>query len=143
MSANVKTCAIVVCDEDKVNPINFNWKWGEDKLPIVDQYTYLGVEISKDCSWDAHIAKLIGKGKSQVGKMGAIHLDTWIKICILMDVIVPKVEYTGEVWEGIAKFVKQLETVQMTAAEKLLGCSSATGNTVFKSRAKNAPTSNK
>ena len=31
----------------------------KDDLPIVDQYTYLGVEISKDCSWDAHIAKVI------------------------------------------------------------------------------------
>ena len=64
--------------------------------------------------------KEIGKGKSQVGKMDAIltdpHLDTRIKICILMNVIVPKLEYAGEVWEGNAKFVKQLETVQMTTA---------------------------
>ena len=61
----------------------------------------------------------IGKGKSQVGKMDAIltdpHLDM-IKRCILMHVIVPKVEYAGEVWEGNAKFVKQLETVHMTAS---------------------------
>ena len=63
MTANVKECAEVVCNEDKVNPANFKWKWGEDELPIVNQYTYLGVEISKDCSWDAHIAKVIGKGK--------------------------------------------------------------------------------
>ena len=43
------------------------------------------------------------------------HLDTRIKICVLMNVIVPKLEYAGEeVWEGNAKFVNQLETVQMT-----------------------------
>ena len=31
MTANVKECAVVVvCDEDKVNPVNFSWKWGED-----------------------------------------------------------------------------------------------------------------
>ena len=47
VTANVKKCAVVVCNEDKVNPITFNWKWGEDELPIADQYTYLGVEISK------------------------------------------------------------------------------------------------
>ena len=57
---------MVVCNEDKVNSATFKWKWGEDDLTIVDQYTYLGVEISKDCSWDAHIAKVSGKGKSQV-----------------------------------------------------------------------------
>ena len=46
------------------------------------------------------------------------HLDTInrTKRCILMSVIVPKLEYAGEVWEGDAKFVKQLETVQMAAA---------------------------
>ena len=39
-TANVKKCAVVVvvvvCKEDKVNPVNFKWKWGEDDLPIVD-----------------------------------------------------------------------------------------------------------
>ena len=61
------------------------------------------------------------KGKAHAGKMDAIltdsHLDTRIKRCILMTMIVPKPEY-AEVWEGNAKLVKQLETVQMTAAEK-------------------------
>ena len=45
---------IVVCNEDKVNPVNFQLKGGEDDLPIVDQYTYLGVEISKDYCWYIH-----------------------------------------------------------------------------------------
>ena len=93
-------------------------------------------QISKDCSWDAHKAKAIGKGKSQVGKMDAIltdlRLDARIKICILMNGIVPKLEYAGEVWEGNAKFVKQLEAVQMTAAKNILGCSSTTSNTAFR-----------
>ena len=135
MTANIQKCAVVVCNEDKVNPVNFKWKWREDELPTVDQYTYLGLEISKECSWDAHVAKLIGKGKSQVGKMDTIltdpHFDTRIKICNLMSVIVPKLEYEGEVWEGKAKFGKQLETVQMTAAKKILGCSSMTSNFFF------------
>ena len=136
VTANVKKCAVVVCNEDKVDPENFKWKWGEDEVPIVDQYTHLGVEISKDCSWDAHKAKAIGKGKSQAGNMDATltdpHLDTRIKICFVMNVIVPKSEYAGEVWEGNAKFVQQLETVQMAAAKKILGCSSTTNNTVLR-----------
>ena len=35
-----------------------------------------------------------------------------------MNVLVPKLSY-AEVWEGGAKFVKQLEAVQMTAAKKV------------------------
>ena len=135
VTAKVKKYAVVavVCNEDKVNAADFKWKRGEDELPIVDQYTYLGVETSKDCSWDSHTAKVLGNGKSQVGKMGAIltdpHLDTRINRCILMNVSVPKLEYAGEVREGNAKFVKQRETaVQMTAAKKILGCSSTASN---------------
>ena len=115
VTENVKKCAVVVCNEDKVNPVHFQMEVGKDELPIVDQYTYLGVEVSKDCSWGAYIAKVIGKGKSQVGKMDAIltvpHLDNRIKICILINVIVPKLQYAKKVWEGNAEFVKQLETV--------------------------------
>ena len=68
----------------------------------------------------------------KVGKMDAIltdsHLDARIEGCILMCVIVPKLEYAGEVWEGNAKIVKQLETVRMTAANSKLGCSSTAGS---------------
>ena len=75
-------------NEDEVNPVTFKWKWGEDELQIADQYTYLGVEISKACSWDAHIPKALGKGKAHLGKTGAIltesHLDTRIKRCSLI-----------------------------------------------------------
>ena len=76
---------------------------------------------------------MIRKGKAQVGKMDAIltdsHLDTTNKICILINVIAPKVEYAGELWGGNAKLVKQLETVQMSAAKNVLGCSSTMSNT--------------
>ena len=87
--------------------------------------------ISKDCSWNAYIAKVIGTGKPQAGKMNVMLTDpclgTRIKICTLMNVVVPTLEYAGN-----AKFVKQLERVQMTAAKKILGCSSATSNTVLR-----------
>ena len=49
-----------------------------------------------------------------------------------MNVIVPKLEYAGGAREGNAKLVEQLETVQMTAAKKILGCSSTTSNAVLR-----------
>ena len=58
VTANVSKCVVLVCNEDKKKPVEFKWKWGGE-LPIVDQYTYLGVKISKNCSWDAHINKVI------------------------------------------------------------------------------------
>ena len=80
-------------------------------------------------------SKVIGKGKAHVGKMDAIltdsHLDTRIKIRLLINVIVPKLEY-AEVWEVNAKLAKQLETVQVTAPQKVLGCSRTTSDTVLR-----------
>ena len=104
------------------------WKWGEDETPITDRYTHLGVGVSKDCSWHAQIAKLIliGKGKAHVRKVDSIptdsNLDTRVKRCILNSVIVPNLEY-AEGWQGNAKLEKQPETIPMTAAKQVLGCS--------------------
>ena len=44
-------------------------------------------------------------------------LDTGSKMYILMNAIVSRLEFAGALWEGNAKFVKQVETVQMTAAK--------------------------
>ena len=116
----MKRCAVVrLRTEDSENPATFKWKWGKYQSPIIDRYTYLGAEISQDCSWDAYIAKAVGKGKAHAGKMDAMltdsHLDTRIKRCIVINAVVPKQEY-AEVWEGNAKsVVKQLETVQIPA----------------------------
>ncbi|CAM9862168.1 unnamed protein product, partial [Sphacelaria rigidula] len=56
-------------------------------------------------------------GKAQIRRMDVIlgypHLDTRIERCILMNVIVPKLEYAGEVWEGNVKLVEKFKTVQM------------------------------
>ena len=59
------------------------------------------------------------------------HLDTSVQTCILMmNEVVPKIEYAGEQWEGNSKFVKQLESEQMAAAKKKPGCSSTMSNRV-------------
>ena len=38
------------------------------------------------------------------------HLDTRIRECFLMNVIVPKLEHAGEVWRGNVKLMKILDT---------------------------------
>ena len=52
VTANVEKWVVVVCNEDKVSPVPLKWIFEEYELPIVDQYAYPGVDISKDCSWD-------------------------------------------------------------------------------------------
>ena len=75
-------------------------------MPTVDRYT----EISKT-AWDAHIANAKGKGKAHIIKMDAIltdsHLDTRIKRCILMNVIVPKLQYVRHIYMGREREVRK------------------------------------
>ncbi|CAB1096931.1 unnamed protein product [Ectocarpus sp. CCAP 1310/34] len=112
--ANVKKSAVMICNENKEEPVEHRWKWGIEEIAVVDQYTYLGVEIAKDCSWNAHMSKVAEKGKSRAGKLHPIlanrHLDTRIKLAILKSV------------------VKELEAAQMKAAKIILGCSTRTSN---------------
>ena len=129
VTATVLACAAVVCNEDMAHPVDFSRKWGEDEWPIVDRRSHLRRRDQKKkklllgCT---HIEKAVGKAKkAHVGKMDAIltdsHLGTSImteRRSILMDVIVPKLEYAREIREGNAKVVKQLETTQMAAAAK-------------------------
>ena len=74
-------------------------------MPIVDHYIYLGVEILEECSWDAPIAKVVGKGEAHVDKMDAIlpdsHLDTRIEVGILMNVVIKT--RICRIWEGNGK----------------------------------------
>ena len=73
------------------------------------------------------MAYTIGKGTANVSKMYAIltdsHHGSRTKVCVLINVVVPKLEYAGEIWEGNATLVKQLEAAQMTGAKNMLVCS--------------------
>lgn len=70
----------------------------------------------------------MGKGGAQTTRMEEIlrysHLDARIRRCVLMNVIVPKLGKAGKGWKRQREVRKtQLETVQITATKKILGCS--------------------
>lgn len=46
--------AVDVSNENRENSGEFGWRWGGEEVPIADQYAYLGVETSRNCSRDAH-----------------------------------------------------------------------------------------
>lgn len=81
---------------------------------------------------DAHVNGVRAKGTAQIRRTDFIHrkphLDTDIKGCILLNVIVSEVEYT-KLWEqGSTALVNTLETVQMATAKIILGHLKATTN---------------
>ena len=95
----------------------------EKNLLMVDQHTYLEAQRFRKTGHTPHTKKkVLLKGKSQVQKIDAVladlHLDTRKTFCILTNVIVPRREYAGEVLEVDAEFFKQVQRVQVSAAEK-------------------------
>ena len=62
VTANVKTCTVDVCNDDKVNPVSSDCKWDNQELAIVDQNKDYDVETTNDCSWGSHIEKVIANG---------------------------------------------------------------------------------
>ena len=58
VAAKVKKCAAVLCHKDKVNryiSVGSGEKINYRSSTSIDRYTYLGVDISKYCSWDTDI----------------------------------------------------------------------------------------
>lgn len=62
--ANLNKCAVLICNEDEENQVEFKCKRVEEELPFVDQCSYIGVEILNNCSWNARIGKVVEKGEA-------------------------------------------------------------------------------
>ena len=56
LRAHGNKSAVLVFGKDNVKG---KWNCGEHMLPIVSNYTYLGVDFSYNGAWDTHIKKLI------------------------------------------------------------------------------------
>ena len=100
--ANVKKCAIVIFS--KTGRGSGKWVWGDESLPILDSYCYLGVEFSSDGSWDKHIKSLIVRNWQKLGGLYRVlhnfSLDLRTGRHILMAVLRPSLEYGCEVWNA-------------------------------------------
>lgn len=50
LSVNEKNRDAVTIDDGELEPVEFTWKWGDEKVPGVDQNACLQVKLSKDYS---------------------------------------------------------------------------------------------
>ena len=106
------------------------WVWGDESLPILDSYCYLGVEFSTDGSWDKHIKSIIVHNRQKLGGLYRVlhnfSLDLRTRRHILMAVLRPSWEYGCEVWNANKCQAKALESIQLRACKYILGCSMTT-----------------
>ena len=108
------------------------WNWGDHMLPIVSNYTYLGVDFSYNGAWDTHMKKLIQNCKRKVNQLNSIISNCYINLSarhmLLLSVLRPSLEYGSEVWEGNKSQAASLESIMLGGAKRVLGCSSKSSN---------------
>ncbi len=73
--------------------------WGDQELPIVEEYTHLGVLVSSDGSQDAHFQIIIKQGNARVAAMKPLlrdaHLTMRIKCLLMFTALRPCLEFAS------------------------------------------------
>ena len=109
-----------------------SWKWGEQDLPRVSKYTYLGIDFAESGAWDVHKKKVVASGKKKVNQLHRVISNRDINLSarrlLLLAVVRPTLEYGSEVWEVNKAQAGALESVVLGGAKCILGCSSRTCN---------------
>ena len=129
LKANVSKSAVMVFARDAVEG---DWKWGENSLPKVCKYTYLGIDFQCNGAWDAHIKRVVENGRKKVNQLHSVISNRGVNLSarrlLLLSVVRPTLEYGSEVWEGNKSQTAALESVMLGGAKRILGCSSKTCN---------------
>ena len=131
LKSNIKKSAVMVFSK-QVDTGACTWKWGDKEIPRVASYCYLGIEFASNDSWDSHVQKVIASGKKKVNHLHRFlsnrNISTVARKLLLVSVLRPTLEYGSEVWACNKRQIASLESIQLGAAKKILGCSSKTCN---------------
>ena len=98
LKANVSKGAVMVFTKGVVDSTCM-WKWGEQDLPRVSNYTYLGIEFSSNGAWDKHIKKVVDSGRKKLNQIHSVLSNRDINLTARKAVaVVCSQTYTG-IWE--------------------------------------------
>ena len=111
LKANVSKSAVVVFARELVEG---SWNWGEQALPRLSKYTYLGVDFTSNGAWDEHVKRVLQNGRKKMHSNRDI--DLIARRLLLILVVRPTLEYGSEVWEGNKAQAAALESVMIGGA---------------------------
>ena len=63
LKANVSKSAVMTFGKGSLEG---SWKWGEQDLPRVSKYTYLGTDCAESGARDMHMKNVVASGKTKV-----------------------------------------------------------------------------
>ena len=110
----------------KIGDTSGKWFLGNEELPVLDSYCYLGIIFSSNGSWDKHIKSLIIRNRQKLGGLyRVLHnfaLDLKNRRHIYMALLRPSLEYGCEVWNTNKCQDKALKSRQLRAGKCILDC---------------------
>jgi hypothetical protein len=102
--------------------------WGTEPLPVVKRYKYLGVMLSSDCSWDAHVEYLCDKTRKVAYALGSVlhnrRMSAGARRLVLLAVLRPVVEHGSPVWVPTPADMQRLEQVQVRVLRRIVSLNS-------------------
>ena len=122
MEFHPKKCEVISITR-KRNPIMYPYKLHGHQLQHVKVIKYLGVSISQDLRWDAHVNNTVSKANRTLGflRRNLSVGNTKIKQQAYMSLVQPGLEYASTVWNPYTETLKnKLEMVQRRAARFVL-----------------------
>ena len=69
--------AVMVFARDAVEG---DWKWGENSLPKVCKYTYLGIDFQ--CNGDAYIKRVVENGRKKVNQLHCVISNRGVNLSV-------------------------------------------------------------
>lgn len=130
LKANVSKCAVLVTGSH-ADSEQWEWMWGQQRIPIVESYKYLGVYLSDKCNWNMHVEETIKKCKRKVSALFPLlsnrNITTSSKIKVIMGMLMPVLEYGSEVWEANKTQLRKLDNIMVKAGRIAIGCKKGVG----------------
>ena len=107
-------------------PLEQEIKIDDEKIEQVDNYKYLGVIISSNCSLKAEINQRIAKANTVYGQLGQCfigkkELTTKTKTSIFNSVYCPTLMYGSETWNLDIRDKSRLQAAEMKYLRRSIG----------------------
>ena len=118
MRFNVKKCNILRITPSK-SPFGKPYTLGGQIIEQVDQAKYLGITITSELGWSAHVDSTCNKANSTLGflKRNMRRSPKGLKELAYFSLVRSKLEYSASVWDpDLVRDVNKLDMVQRRAA---------------------------